>query len=111
MGTKQRARLAICALPCFWLVVVAGANLIGTSPWAFALLVVGFALFAVMAGALFGLPSEKPPGFDYLASPRGWRALADVAGWPGAVVVTALGLCLLGSLAGMAVGFVRFLSA
>lgn len=111
MGTKQRARLAICSLPCFWLAVVAGANLIGTSPWAFALWVVGFALFAVMTWALSGLPSEAPLGFDYLPSPRGWRALADAAGWPSTLVVIALGLCLLGTLAGMAVGFVRFLSA
>ncbi len=110
MGTKQRARLAICSLATYWL-AFAGIVLLVPSPWLALPATVAIASFIVTLWALSALPSELPLGFEYGASPRGWRALADAAGWPNTVVVFALGLCLLGSLAGMAVGFVRFLSA
>ena len=110
MGTKQRARLAICSMAAYWL-AFAGILLLMPAPWLALPAVVAVAAFVLGSWALSALAADQPGMFDYAIYPRGWRKLASTADWPSAPVVTTLRICLIGALASLAVGFVRFLAA
>jgi hypothetical protein len=97
-------------MAAYWL-AFAGILLLMPSPWLALPAVVAVAAFVVTLRALSALAADQPAMFDYAIYPRGWRELASTAVWPSAPVVTALSICLIGALASLAVGFVRFLSA